>query len=115
MVLHIQMMWSENSYARTDDDPFGRTALSKTRARLNLFLFFLFDQHMIDSAIAAVEDDASISVQETLPNGDSIVLTMDKLDETGALNHVRRAEAGATVLFVGTTRNEFQGASMLHL
>lgn len=61
--------------------------------------------------MVASEDDPSISVKETLPNGDHLELTTSELEERCALEHVRRAEAGATVLFVGTTRNEFQGAS----
>lgn len=47
--------------------------------------------------------------EETLAGGDKILLTELSLDEKEAIQHVRKAEAGATVLFVGTTRNEFRG------
>jgi hypothetical protein len=46
---------------------------------------------------------------EVLENGDRIILTNSELDESRALAFVRDAGAGATVLFVGTTRNEFEG------
>ena len=57
------------------------------------------------------EADSSASFDETFTNGDRIVLTGRDLDEGEALRHVRKAEAGASVLFVGTTRNEFEGGS----
>lgn len=40
--------------------------------------------------------------------GDLAQLTYDALDESEALRYVRDAGAGATVLFVGTTRDTFQ-------
>lgn len=46
---------------------------------------------------------------------DRIVLTYDELDERVALRHVYDQCAGASVLFVGTTRNEFQGKSVQRL
>jgi hypothetical protein len=55
------------------------------------------------------EDADGASIKETLANGDIVFLTSEELDEREALQHVRKAEAGATVLFVGTTRNEFKG------
>ncbi|PWN45310.1 Molybdopterin biosynthesis MoaE, partial [Ceraceosorus guamensis] len=42
-------------------------------------------------------------------------LTYDALDESAALRHVRDASAGGTVLFVGTTRDTFQGKRVLRL
>jgi molybdopterin synthase catalytic subunit len=65
--------------------------------------------------MAEAEDADCASIKETLVNGDRIVLTMKELDESEALQHVRKAEAGATVLFVGTTRNEFKGKQVGHL
>lgn len=55
------------------------------------------------------------SIKETLASGDKLVLTRQALDESEALQHVRKAEAGATVLFVGTTRNQFEGKQVGHL
>lgn len=60
-----------------------------------------------------VEPDDEFS--ETLASGDRIVLTYSELDERQALQHVRDAGAGASVLFVGTTRNEFEGKSVQRL
>jgi molybdopterin synthase catalytic subunit len=54
--------------------------------------------------------EESVSFSEILLHGDKIILTDEHLDEKEALHHVRKAEAGASVLFVGTTRNEFNGA-----
>jgi molybdopterin synthase catalytic subunit len=42
--------------------------------------------------------------------GDAAVLTHAPLDGGALLADVREPAAGATVLFVGTTRNEFDGA-----
>lgn len=52
---------------------------------------------------------------EIIEFGDRILLTYDELDEKLALKHVNDHGAGASVLFVGTTRNEFQGKSVERL
>lgn len=52
---------------------------------------------------------------ELLEFGDRISLTYNELDEKLALKHVNDLGAGASVLFVGTTRNEFQGKSVQRL
>lgn len=55
------------------------------------------------------EEEESAPFKHTLASGDIVLLTFEHLDEREALQYVRKAEAGASVLFVGTTRNEFKG------
>ncbi|MCO5599758.1 hypothetical protein L7F22_053865 [Adiantum nelumboides] len=52
---------------------------------------------------------------ELIEFGDRILLTYNELDERLALKHVNDHSAGASVLFVGTTRNEFEGKSVQKL
>lgn len=56
---------------------------------------------------------AEPTFDDVLPgrHNDRIVLTYTPLDEKAALAHVRDNGAGATCLFVGTTRDDFQGRS----
>lgn len=55
--------------------------------------------------------EASHKTSVLLPDGlGSAALTFDSLDERAALRFVGHASAGASVLFVGTTRDNFQGA-----
>lgn len=56
------------------------------------------------------DGDPSHSASASLENGRGITfLTFDALDEKKALAFVGHSSAGASVLFVGTTRDNFQG------
>ncbi|PWN31484.1 Molybdopterin biosynthesis MoaE [Meira miltonrushii] len=63
--------------------------------------------------MSAILSKVKANVWETVT--DRIQLTYDELDEKLALKHVNDHGAGASVLFVGTTRNEFQGKSVQRL
>ncbi|EPS37150.1 hypothetical protein H072_9245 [Dactylellina haptotyla CBS 200.50] len=48
-------------------------------------------------------------------NGSYVGLTYDKLDITASVDRVRSPKAGAVVLFIGTTRDNFEGKSVTTL
>jgi hypothetical protein len=58
---------------------------------------------------------SSYAARNSTPQGDLLELTHDSLDEpnclSGIVHSVRRDSAGAVALFIGTTRDEFQGDS----
>ncbi|KAE8255446.1 hypothetical protein A4X13_0g3039 [Tilletia indica] len=58
---------------------------------------------------------SSVSARTTTELGDVAELTYDPIDEGAVLRAVRDPGAGATCLFVGTTRDEFQGRAVSRL
>ena len=52
----------------------------------------------------------SIAAELRTPEG-TFVLTYDKLDSEAIIQSVQDDAAGAIAVFIGTTRNSFQGAS----
>jgi len=54
---------------------------------------------------------ASVATQLEVPEG-TFVLTYDKLDSEAIILSVQDDTAGAIAVFIGTTRNSFQGASI---
>ncbi len=57
------------------------------------------------SSSVAASTDNSITTEQ----GDRLLIVHDLLDEGLALRHVRDPSAGATCVFVGTTRDSFKG------
>ena len=53
---------------------------------------------------------ASVAAELQIPEG-TFVLTYDKLDSEGIIRSVQDDTAGAIAVFIGTTRNSFQGTS----
>ena len=53
---------------------------------------------------------ASIAAELQIPEG-TFVLTYDKLDSEAIIRSVQDDTAGAIAVFIGTTRNSFQGVS----
>ena len=53
---------------------------------------------------------ASVPAKLVIPEG-TFVLTYDKLDSEAIIQSVKDDAAGAIAIFIGTTRNSFQGAS----
>ncbi|KAF9518253.1 hypothetical protein BS47DRAFT_1359030 [Hydnum rufescens UP504] len=62
---------------------------------------------------------SSYAARNSTPQGDLLELTHDSLDKPSFLNSVvdsvRRDRAGAVALFIGTTRDEFQGKTVTRL
>ncbi|KAE8229895.1 hypothetical protein CF326_g5113 [Tilletia indica] len=58
---------------------------------------------------------SSVPARTTTELGDVAELTYDPIDEGAVLRAVRDPGAGATCLFVGTTRDEFQGRAVSRL
>ena len=52
---------------------------------------------------------ASVATELRIPEG-TFVLTYDKLDSEAIIRSVQDDTAGAIAVFIGTTRNSFQGA-----
>ena len=52
---------------------------------------------------------ASVATELQIPEG-TFVLTYDKLDSEAIIRSVQDDTAGAIAVFIGTTRNSFQGA-----
>ncbi|KAL9933150.1 hypothetical protein V8E36_007868 [Tilletia maclaganii] len=57
----------------------------------------------------------SVSATTSTESGDVAQLTYEAIDEGSVLRAVRDAGAGATCLFVGTTRDHFQGRAVTRL
>jgi len=57
---------------------------------------------------------ASIAAKLEIPEG-TFVLTYDKLDSEAIIQSVQDGGAGATAVFIGTTRNSFQGQAVTRL
>jgi hypothetical protein len=58
----------------------------------------------------SLEPSASVADKLEIPEG-TFVLTYDKLDSGAIIQSVQDDAAGAIAVFIGTTRNSFQGAS----
>ncbi|KAH7104234.1 Molybdopterin synthase catalytic subunit [Auriculariales sp. MPI-PUGE-AT-0066] len=67
-----------------------------------------------DTSTAHVHD-ASVALQASTPAGDMCALTFDPLDVPAIALSVRRPTCGATALFIGTTRDSFQGKRVREL
>ena len=65
---------------------------------------------MSDSAEPSLDPPASVAVKLEIPEG-TFVLTYDKLDSGTIIQSVQDDTAGAIAVFIGKTRNSFQGAS----
>lgn len=57
----------------------------------------------------SLDPPASVAAKLEIPEG-KFVLTYDKLDSEAIIQSVRDDTAGAIAVFIGTTRNSFQGA-----
>lgn len=63
--------------------------------------------------IAKSEDPKIAVTNETMDDRVFVSLTNDPLDPTNIMDLVRSPEAGAIVLFAGTTRDNFAGMSCI--
>lgn len=59
---------------------------------------------------SSLKSSASVVAKLEIPEG-TFVLTYDKLDSEAIIQSVQDDAAGAIAVFIGTTRNSFQGAS----
>ena len=57
---------------------------------------------------SSLNPPASTAAKLEIPEG-IFVLTFDKLDSEAVIQSVQDDTAGATAVFIGTTRNSFQG------
>ena len=57
---------------------------------------------------SSLNPPASVAAKLEIPEG-AFFLTYDKLDSEAILRSVQDDAAGATAMFIGTTRNSFQG------
>ena len=58
---------------------------------------------------SSLNSPASLAAKLEIPEG-SFVLTYDKLDSEAIIRSAQDDAAGAIAVFIGTTRNSFQGA-----
>ena len=66
--------------------------------------------NVISDPESSVTPPASVAAEFQIPEG-TFVLTYDKLDSEAIIRSVQDDAAGAIAVFIGTTRNSFQGAS----
>ena len=64
----------------------------------------------MSDAEPSLDPPASVAIKLEIPEG-TFVLTYDKLDSGTIIQSVQDDTAGAIAVFIGTTRNSFQGAS----
>ena len=64
---------------------------------------------MMSDSDLSLDPSASTAAKLDIPEG-TFVLTYDKLDSKAIIQSVQDDTAGATAVFIGTTRNSFQGA-----
>ena len=64
--------------------------------------------NVIPESESSLNPPASVAAKLEIPEG-TFVLTNDKLDSEAIIRSVQDDAAGATAVFIGTTRNSFQG------
>ena len=57
---------------------------------------------------SSLDPPASVAAKLEIPEG-TFALTFNKLDSEAVIRSVQDETAGATAVFIGTTRNSFQG------
>ncbi|KAJ9120837.1 hypothetical protein QFC22_002771 [Naganishia vaughanmartiniae] len=70
---------------------------------------------VVDSTTPTGYPEASVAAKETTALGDTLELTYEKLDAEAITGTVKDDGAGAIALFIGTTRDSFQGKRVTKL
>lgn len=68
---------------------------------------------VVESTTSTGYPEASIAAKETTALGDTLELTYEKLDAEAITGTVKDDGAGAIALFIGTTRDSFQGEASM--